>query len=437
MWPPTGYPFTDNSDDVSAADINDTIAQLISHLADVTAVHGITNTGDLVTFSGGGSLTELAQDIVAAMFSGGTQTGLTFSYNDTTGVLDVTVTATGATGPQGLQGATGARGFTGAPGTSIVGSTGATGPQGGAGATGSPGGATGATGATGGTGATGAASVLPGPTGATGPVGATGAVAATGPTGPVGATGSSAGGITKDHIGAFGDWLGGYATALGLDWGDDYYLNYLPNGGIASYQAAEGETILATLVLDGTFPGAVTPASTGAYTLTAGVWVLDVSQPSAGSTVTIADSATLPNGIGLTYVEQPDSGIWEVVNHSNIYMANTQSAVVVEVDATGQDDLLNAQNQPIGYVLVDATAGDVTRTLPDVGTNKWYKGRKITYIKIDASANDVNVATDTGQVYNGSAGTHIMSAQFESVTFLCVAVSDGAATPSAVEWIVV
>lgn len=436
MWPPAGYPFTDLSDDVNAADVNDIIAQLISHLADATAVHGITDTGDVVTFSGGGNLAELAQDIVAAMFSGGTQTGLTFSYNDTTGVLDVTVTATGATGPTGGIGATGPRGFTGAPGVAVVGGTGPTGATGPQGATGSPGGATGPEGPTGPQGATGAASIIPGATGATGPVGATGA-SSTGATGPVGATGSSAGGVVRDHIGAIGDWIGGYATAIGLDWGTDYYVNYLPNGELATHQAAEGETLLATLVLEGTFPGANTPGTTGSYTLTSGVWVLDVSQPSSGSTVTISNFATLPNGIGLTYVEQPDSGTWEIVNHSNIYMGNTQSSVVVEVDTTDQDSLLNNQNQPIGYVLVDATAGDVTRTLPDVGTNNWYKGRKITYIKIDASANDVNVTTDTGQVYNGSAGTHIMSAQFESVTFLCVAVSDGAATPSAVEWIIV
>jgi len=68
-WPPTGSPFTDNVSEVEAANVNDIITALESHLNNATAVHGITDTGQLVTFGVGGNLTELAQDIVAAMFS--------------------------------------------------------------------------------------------------------------------------------------------------------------------------------------------------------------------------------------------------------------------------------------------------------------------------------------------------------------------------------
>lgn len=160
-WPPSGYPFTDNVDEVVAATVNDLVAQLVAHMADDSAVHGITATGNVVTISGGGDLTELAQDIVATMF-GGSHTGVTVSYNDTSGALTLTVTASGATGPQGSPGATGPRGYTGPAGANIVGATGA--------------GVTGATGPIGSTGVHG----FTGPTGSTGPEGPTGS---TGPQG--------------------------------------------------------------------------------------------------------------------------------------------------------------------------------------------------------------------------------------------------------------
>ena len=152
-FPPDGYPFVDNVSEVEAANINDVITALESHINDTTAVHGITDTGTLVTFGTGGNLRELAEDIVAAMFSGGTHSGISVAYNDTTGVLSLTVTASGATGPQGPPGATGPQGSTGAAGASIVGATGA------------------------------------GVTGATGPIGSTGVHGFTGPTGPSGPEG--------------------------------------------------------------------------------------------------------------------------------------------------------------------------------------------------------------------------------------------------------
>ena len=136
-WPPVGYPYTNLIDDVDAANINDTIAQIVSHLASHN-VHGITTTDNLVTVSGGGDLVELAQDIVASMVDG-SHTGVTISYNDTTGKLTFTVTAAGATGVQGPVGATGARGFTGAPGGTVIGATGALGATGATGADGEPG----------------------------------------------------------------------------------------------------------------------------------------------------------------------------------------------------------------------------------------------------------------------------------------------------------
>lgn len=169
-WPPSNYPFENLRDDVDANDMNAIIAKLIEHLQDSANVHGINITSDLVTTPGGGQLTELAQDIVAAMLAG-SHTGVSFSYNDTTGVITATVTATGSTGPAGPVGATGPRGASGVAGVGYIGPTGVTGPTGPTGI-----GASGLTGAT-------------GRTGSTGPTGFTGVTGATGASGPTGASG--------------------------------------------------------------------------------------------------------------------------------------------------------------------------------------------------------------------------------------------------------
>ena len=122
-WPPVAYPVVDDTTVIDAATMNDVIAQIIAHLADGTAVHGITLTSDLVT---GTELEELVQDYVAGMVALGAHTGVDVTYNDTTGALSFAVTATGATGPQG---GTGAPGATGAGTTGHTGAMGATGPS--------------------------------------------------------------------------------------------------------------------------------------------------------------------------------------------------------------------------------------------------------------------------------------------------------------------
>jgi hypothetical protein len=180
------YPYADNVDVVAAAIVNEIIAAIQAHEAQELNVHGIVTTANLVTTA---SLTELVQDLVAAQFTAGTHSGVTITYNDTTGSLSVVVTGTGATGPVGPAGATGPQGLPGNAGVGQQGLTGATGVQG-------PTGPTAATGPTGPTGNTGADSTVAGATGNTGPTGLTGETGAagspggaTGPSGPTGATG--------------------------------------------------------------------------------------------------------------------------------------------------------------------------------------------------------------------------------------------------------
>lgn len=62
---------------------------------DFRVKHGLVVEGSTATVNGSNVLTEASteflQDTTAAMFTGGTQTGISFSYNDTTGVIDATV----------------------------------------------------------------------------------------------------------------------------------------------------------------------------------------------------------------------------------------------------------------------------------------------------------------------------------------------------------
>jgi hypothetical protein len=180
------------------------------------------------------------QNVVLSYSAGQNMRGTVVTYNETTGVLVVSITTSSGSGSNltpwnvnldgavGIQGSTGATGIQGATGdvgpqgaTGLLGSTGvqgATGDLGGTGATGIPGatgpagigiagstGATGATGATGEIGATGLTGATGfGATGATG-LGATGATGvgtqgATGATGPAGSGGGGATGAGTDEI---------------------------------------------------------------------------------------------------------------------------------------------------------------------------------------------------------------------------------------------
>lgn len=206
-WPPTGYPYTDGVDVVYSDIISDIVEKIIAHLADSTAVHGITDTSDLQLIS---TLEEAVQDVVGDMFIG---SGLTVVYNDSTGKVTLTVTATGATGPQGNAGASGPAGNSGPVGRQgSTGPNGPTGPTGGTGATGSQGN-TGVQGFTGPVGASGTSGSPGGATGATGPAGATGA-GTQGATGPAGATGAGSTGSTgvQGFTGPAG--VGGVVTGI-------------------------------------------------------------------------------------------------------------------------------------------------------------------------------------------------------------------------------
>ena len=220
-WPPTGSPYTDNVDIVKAHIVNDIVNKINEHLNDTTNIHGIVDGSEVVLQS---DLAEEVQDIVAAAFSG-VHTGITVSYNDSTGKITLAVTggptgpqgAPGATGPAGSSGPVGPPGFTGPIGaTGVPGPQGATGPQGFTGTPGDPGGATGATGPEGPQGWTGPIGEEGpfGPTGATGPEGPAGSPGgATGSSGPEGATGATGPQGQRGYTGAEGP--SGFTGATG------------------------------------------------------------------------------------------------------------------------------------------------------------------------------------------------------------------------------
>ena len=132
-WPPARYPASNNVTPVDASDFNDIVAKIVEHLA-ASNVHGITNTGNIVTFSGGGDAAEIARDAVGAALLAGTHTGLNITVDDAGDKINISVSAAGATGPQGATGPAGATGAAGRQGftgsTGPIGATGASGPQG-------------------------------------------------------------------------------------------------------------------------------------------------------------------------------------------------------------------------------------------------------------------------------------------------------------------
>lgn len=286
-WPPDLYPFVDHEDVVRAAIVNDIVAKIVEHLDDSTNVHGITDTADLQKIS---TLKESVEDYVAAMFNG-TQTGVSVSYNDTTGKLTLNVTASGATGPQGtrgytgpsgpqgMSGAAGLTGSTGPQGSTGAGTTGATGPIGATGVQGATGsGATGATGSIGATGPVGASGDPGGATGATGPVGATGPTGiqgSTGPTGsagPLGATGAT--GPTPSLVQSVNAQTGSTYTLVA---GDESKLVTLSNAGAVTLTLPQDS--------DATI-------SVGAY--------IDLMQLGAGQVTVVAGTGATLRTSGLT-----------------------------------------------------------------------------------------------------------------------------------------
>lgn len=87
-------------------------------------------------------------------------------------------------------------------------------------------------------------------------------------------------------------------------------------------------------------------------------------------------------------------------------VAGAHAVGLVEVDA----DYTVANNVTI--VIVDATAGPVMVTLPDVADQK---GRDVTVKKIDASANDVTI---DGDANIDGAATLVISTQYDAYTVM-------------------
>ncbi len=397
-FPPPGYPFEDGVDSVAAAIVNSIIEKLAEHAPATVNVHGIENTADLVTET---ALTELVQDIVASQFSAGTHAGASFSYNETTGALSVTISAVGPTGPAGPTGPTGP-----------VGPTGPTGPAGAPSTSPGPSGPTGPTGPTGPAGAT-------GPSGPSGPSGPTGATGPSGPSGPEGA-GSK---WTVDWVGFIGPGFGTYAGALGLTWGDDYFFWQYPNEVPFTQQATNGQTMLCQIYLDGAFVDIA--ADRGIYTLVDGEWVKDVDQPALGDYISLNNAESIPHlYAGLTFVMDDSNGFPSTVQSSSL--GYSSSTVVKNETATGSDAMVTSAGylgDPLGFVLVDAASGDVERTLPsstDFGEGS--VGRVITYMKMDSSVNDVTIVDDgVDSLLNG---TVTLSTQYQNARILCTAVGE-------------
>jgi hypothetical protein len=197
-----------------------------------------------------------------------------------------------------------------------------------------------------------------------------------------------------DWIGAFGpgfdalydDGLGPFADPS-LPWGPDYVLIQTPWGTWETYQAADGDTVACAAYLDGSFQAV--PTNERIWTLTDGEWVIDGTQPTPGDLVTINDSSLVTGDWLLgTQMMLTGEGRMELTNLQHERAAVAQMSAIHTVTGDGID---NADGgAPWGTVLVDSTAGAVTRTLP----TDYFPGRVIQYVKISGDDNPVIIEGD-------------------------------------------
>jgi hypothetical protein len=228
---------------------------------------------------------------------------------------------------------------------------------------------------------------------------------------------------------------------MGLTFDDEYYLYVTPNGILKSNSAVNGETLLCAIYTDGAY--APVPENVGTYTLTAGIWVMDAVQVYGTSSIAVLNNhiALPPGDFGAGYgmVYQGATNGWSILGGVDyLRNSNSMSTYISHVSDTDTDTAVSVFGNLLGYTVCDATSGAITRTLPDVsalGTS--YIGRVITYIKTDASANAVTITPNTTQTINGSYSNQTLSSQYDVLRLLLISVSDGAATPSPYEWIIV
>lgn len=223
---------------------------------------------------------------------------------------------------------------------------------------------------------------------------------------------------TVENAGAFGPGFDELVPAdvFGvLDWGPDYYFYQSPTGENFTAQASEGDQILcAGYVLGGVDGYASDPTQEGLWTLTGGVWVRDASQPLPGEVV----GQTRPAGeiwqVGNLFIKT-DEGLMEQANLQYQRAIIGQSAVV-ETTSTSGTVGETASGAAVGFSVVNASGGSVTRTLNAVATSR---GHSVIFVKSDATANEVVIDAAGSETINGSTAPITLTSQWEWARLTC------------------
>jgi hypothetical protein len=229
-----------------------------------------------------------------------------------------------------------------------------------------------------------------------------------GPQGPPGPGGGGGSSWVVDYFGAFGPFYD-VAVPAGvfgpLAWGPDFFLYQTPSGEYLTAQAAAVETIGCADYRDAL--GNSVPANERIWTLTGGVWLIDVVQPQPGQPIVLADWTAFGQwALGVTMILTGDGRMEEInLQHDRAAFAHTTGLVFAA--ANGYDGDLGGV--PVGTVFVDATAGPVVRTLDATP----YPGREVVYVKTDGTANTVSVAPSPGQSILGPADPVVLTAAWQ------------------------
>lgn len=118
----------------------------------------------------------------------------------------------------------------------------------------------------------------------------------------------------------------------------------------------------------------------------------------------------MPDGTALTNVRGNDNILRQRLNTLRDYVGQDKAPITTVTTNTTLDADVDG-----GTVLVDATAGNVTVTLPAAADAD---ERRYSIKRLDASVNTVTIAADGAELIDGS-NTATLVVQYESVTIHC------------------
>lgn len=128
----------------------------------------------------------------------------------------------------------------------------------------------------------------------------------------------------------------------------------------------------------------------------------------ASADPTISDDETMGYGVRSLWENTSNNTTWICINPA------TGAAVWKRINASGSPVTITTNYSVVGYdrfLLIDATAGNITVTLPAVSV---FFELSLTIKRIDATGNTVTIDGDGANI--DGAGTYTLTTQYESIT---------------------